>query len=213
MEPPAASRRWHPRDEEDYQAASADLKERFASWVKVEGVEVDPESADPILHYKWNYLDGHLTRWTWDDLSELYLEVYPARVMVDDGDLARPLEEGTEFLLFLAAVGLLDDESAPIVALTDHLERIEPELRRVMADPSRYSMGKRLWTQARAEGVQPDDREAVEAFIKRFNARPFAERDAVLGPPLSSARPSSGRTTPLGTRPRPVSSSRRKRRR
>lgn len=84
-----------------------------------------------------------------------------------------------------------------------------------MADPSRYSFGKRLWTQAASEGVLPDDPAAVEAFMARFNARPRSERDAILGGwGTSERRPAAtGRFTPPGTRPKPSSAKRRKRRR
>lgn len=210
-EPPTRS--WHPSDEDDYEAASAELKKRFGAWLADEGVEVDPESADPMLHYKWNYLDGHLTRWTRDNLSQLYLEVFPAKVMVEEDDLDREMEEARTFLRFLSATGLLDEKSAPIDALIEHLGHIEPEFKKNMTDPSLFSMGKRLWTQAAAEGVRLDDRVGVQAFIHRFNARPFAERDAVLGPLPAMARSSFGRATPPGTKPRPPSAKRRKHRR
>lgn len=213
MEREAPSRSWHPSDEDDYEAASSELKKRFAAWLADEGVEVDPESADPMLHYKWNYLDGHLTRWTRDNLSQLYLEVFPAKVIVEEGDLDREMDEARTFLRFLSATGLLDEKSAPIGALVEHLGVIGPEFKRSMADPSLFSMGKRLWTEAAAEGVRPDDRGAVEAFIQRFNARPYTERDAVLGPSLAVARSSFGRATPPGTRPRPRSAKRRNHRR
>jgi hypothetical protein len=213
MEREVPTRSWHPRDDDDYEAANGELKKRFAAWVADEGIEVDPESAELMLHYKWNYLDGHLTRWTRDNLNQLYLEVFPAKVMVEKDDLGREMEEARAFLRFLSTTGLLDEKSASIDALIEHIGHIEPEFRKNMADPSLFSMGKRLWTQAAAEGVRPDDPEAVQAFIQRFNARPFAERDAVLGPPLAAMRTSFGRATPPGTRPRPPSARRRKRRR
>jgi hypothetical protein len=81
-----------------------------------------------------------------------------------------------------------------------------------MADPQRHSFGKRLWSQALAEGVSLDDQAAVDAFIARFDARPRTERDAVLGASLSPHQP-RGRCIPKGTPPRPSSAKRRKRRR
>ena len=56
--------------------------------------------------------------------------------------------------------------------LCDFLSEIAPEFREQMADSSRYSFGKRLWTEAASEGVSPDDPAAVEAFMDRFNTRP-----------------------------------------
>jgi len=54
--------------------------------------------------------------------------------------------------------------------------------------------------------------EPYQAFMERFNSRPRAERDAILGPGLMPAgrRAPSGRFTPPGTPSRP-SGKRRKR--
>jgi hypothetical protein len=84
-----------------------------------------------------------------------------------------------------------------------------------MADVSRFSPGKRLWSAAIAEGVQLDDEVAVQSFMASFNARSRAERDLVFGRSLSatSSKTPSGRATPPGTRPRQISASRRRKRR
>ena len=109
--------------------------------------------------------------------------------------------------------GLLDPDSDPADVLVDHLDAIDKQFRHNMADASRYSFGKRLWTTAQAEGVRLDDRASVEAFMADFNARPIAERDAILGPGLPPRPAATGRFTPPGTRPRALSAKRRKRRR
>ena len=168
-----------------------------------------------LLHYKWAYVDGHLTRWTRRDLSEIYLELYPAKVMADPDELDEVLAEARAFLTFLSATGLLEEESESAEVLIDHLDQIAGRFRANMADQSRYSFGKRLWTEAAAEGVGPDDPAAVEAFMARFNARPRAERDAILGEGVKprSRRAQTGRFTPPGTPPGPGSGKRRKRRR
>ncbi|MHB8246241.1 MAG: hypothetical protein ACYDGN_12985 [Acidimicrobiales bacterium] len=215
MERDAAWHSWEPEDEADYQAANTELKERFASWAGDRGVEVDPDAPEAPIHYKWGYLDGHLTRWTRRDLNEVYLELYPAKVMVEDDEIDDVLAEARAFVRFLADTGLLDEESDSADVLVDHLGRIEKQFRANMADVSRYSFGKRLWTRAAAEGVRLDDPEAVEAFMAEFNARPRAEREAVLGrsPKLRGGHPTPGRFTPPGTRPLAPSAKRRKRRR
>lgn len=208
----APVRKWHPNDEDDYEALNADLKRRFRAWSAEKGLDVDPESPESPLHYKWAYLDGHLTRWRCADLDEIYLELYPAKVIVEPTELDDVLEEASAFVTFLAETGLLDEESDPPDVLVGHLSDIERRFRAHMADPGRQSFGKRLWSQALKEGVSLDDQEAVDAFIARFNARPRAERDAVLGSNLSPRQP-RGRFTPKGTPPRPSSAKRKKRRR
>ncbi len=206
--------RWEPESDEEYEAASTELKRRFAVWATRGDAVFDPEAPEGLLHYKWGYVDGHLTRWTRRDLDEIYLELYPAKVMADADELDEVLAEAKMFLTFLSETGLLDEESEPADVLLDHLGRLDGRFRANMADTSRYSFGKRLWTEAAAEGVRPDDPAAVEAFMARFNARPRAERDAILGGGLKSGnrRAPTGRFTPPGTPPRPGSRKRRKRR-
>ena len=206
---------WWPEEEEDYEVARVELKKRFARWRAAAGLEAEKDAGEAPIHYKWAYVDGHLTRWRCEDLDEVYLELHPAKVMVDDEDLDGVLEEAKAFIRFLDETALLDPESDPADVLVDHLEAMEDRFRQNMADTSRYSFGKRLWTSAQAEGVRMDDRASLEAFMADFNARPRAEREAILGrgpgpPPRAS---SSGRITAPGTRPKVPSAKRRKRRR
>jgi hypothetical protein len=206
---------WSPESEEDYEVARRALKKRFAQWRTSVGAAPDKDAGEAPIHYKWAFLDGHLTRWTSADLDEVYLELHPAKVMVDDEDLGDVLEEAKAFVTFLDETGLLAPDSEPAGVLVDHLEAIEGQFRHNMADVSRFSFGKRLWTSAQAEGVRLDDRASVEAFMAEFNARPRAEREAILGRgPGQSPRPTStGRITAAGTRPKTASAKRRKRRR
>ena len=206
---------WEPESDEEYEAANAELKRRFAVWATRGDAVFDPDAPEGLLHYKWGYVDGHLTRWTRGDLDEIYLELYPAKVMAELDELDEILAEARTFVTFLSETELLDKKSEPAEVLLDHLSRIEGRFRANMADRSRYSFGKRLWSQATAEGVQLDDPGAVEAFMARFNARPRAERDAILGEGVKSGsrRAPTGRFTPPGTPPRPSSGKRRKRRR
>lgn len=208
-----AARNWWPDDEDDYEAAATELKQCFGAWAADNGVELRGDAGEGLLHYKWGYIDGHLTRWKRGDLSELYLELYPAKVMVDPDELDEVLEEARAFVAFLAETGLLDPDSDPPEVLLEHLGRLEGTFRAHMTDPSRFSFGKRMWSQALAEGVDLGDQQAIDAFIARFNARPRAEREAMMGRRLVSRQPTGGRFTPPGTQPRPPSAKRRKRRR
>ena len=70
---------WEPEDEDDYETAKAELKRRFAVWADDKGLEVEHDGPEGLLHYKWAYIDQHLTRWRRRDLYEIYLELYPAR--------------------------------------------------------------------------------------------------------------------------------------
>jgi hypothetical protein len=207
------TRDWEPESEEDYEVAASELKKRFSQWLGVVGIESRGDDGEAPIHYKWAYVDGHLTRWTRRDLDEVYLELHPAKVMIETNDLDWVLEEAKNFIGFLDETGLLDPDSESADVLVDHLEAIEKQFILNMADASRYSFGKRLWTTAMAEGVRLDDPASVEAFMADFNARPIAERDAILGPGLPPRPAPTGRFTPPGTRPKTPSAKRRKRRR
>jgi hypothetical protein len=204
---------WEPESEEDYEVASSELKKRFTQWLAVAGIESRGDDGEAPIHYKWAYVDGHLTRWRRRDLDEVYLELHPAKVMIEDRDFDEVLEEAKNFIRFLDETGLLDPDSESADVLVDHLEAIAEPFRHNMADASRYSFGKRLWTTAQAEGIRMDDQASLNAFIADFNTRPIAERDAILGPGLPPRPQATGRFTPPGTRPKPPSAKRRKRRR
>jgi hypothetical protein len=137
----------------------------------------------------------------------------PSTTRLSEDLTNRSIREAKAFIRFLDETGLFAADSEPVDVLLDHLDAIEEQFRHNMADASRYSFGKRLWTTAQAEGVRLDDRASVEAFIADFNARPIAERDAILGPSLPLRPHATGRFTPPGTRPKAPSTKRRKRRR
>ena len=203
---------WSPESEEGYETARSYLKERFATWCVGKGTKLEADPCEAPIHYKWGYLDGHLTRWTCRDLDEVYLELHPAKMIVEDEELASVLEEAKAFVAFLAETGLLDPASDDPDVLVGHLDRIEGRFRRNMADTSRYSFGKRFWQAAAAEGIRPDDEKAVRSFMESFNSRPRAEREAVLSRTPQTTPGRAGRFTPPGTKPRPQRSSASRRR-
>ena len=82
-----------------------------------------------------------------------------------------------------------------------------------MADVSRYSFGKRLWTTAQTEGVRIDDQASLDAFIADFNARRAPNATPSWDRVSARGRQATGRFTPPGTRPKASSAKRRKRRR
>jgi len=201
-----------PTSEDDYESARRQLRAEFSRWAEGNGSDLDPDSFEELVHYKWGYLDGHLTRWTRADLDSVLLELFPAKMIVDDNDLDQVIPEAAAFIDFLTDTGLLDPASDDPQLLHTHLDQLEVPFRRHMADRSRYSPGKRFWLAAAAAGVQPDDEQGVAAFINQFNARPLAERDAVLSR-RAQTNAGTGRFTPPGTQPRPKPTSRRRRRR
>jgi hypothetical protein len=188
------------KTEEDYEEARTYLKERFAAWGLDEGVSLDDDAGETMIHYKWGYLDGDLAHWSRRDLDEIYLELLPQKMIAEEPEFDAMLEEAKYFVRFMSEAGLLDPESEPVEVLVAHLDKIAPRFRRYMGDPARYSFGKRLWSSAVASGVQLDDEEAVSRFMSDFNSRSYAERQSILGRNLEAR---TGRFTPKGTTSRP----------
>ena len=200
---------------EGYEASRSYLKQLFATWGAEHGVDLHTDAGETPIHYKYHYVDGHLTRWRCADLDHVYLELHPAKVIVEADELGGVLDEAKAFLAFLDDTGLLDPKSDYPGVLADHIDAIAPRFRTNMADVSRFSPGKRLCSAAIAEGVELDDEVAVQSFIASFNVRSAAERDLFFGRSLTaiSPRTPSGRATPPGTRPRQISRSHPRKRR
>ena len=136
---------WSPESEADYEVARRALKKRFAQWRTSVGAAPDKDAGEAPIHYKWAFLDGHLTRWSCADLDEVYLELHPAKVMVDDEDLDDVLDEAKAFVSFLDETGLLAPDSEPADVL------VGPSRRHRGAVPPQH--GRRLALQLRQATV------------------------------------------------------------
>ncbi len=170
-----------PRSQAGYERARARLAAEIGAWLEASGRgDVDPGSGEELLHYKWGYLDGHLTRWRRADLDTILCELFPAKVIVEEEDLGEVIPEAKVFISFLAEAGYLDPSGDDPAVLLRHLDRIAARFRRRMTDPRRYSTAKAMWLAMGAEGIGPEDEEAARVWIEHFNARPAAERAALL---------------------------------
>jgi len=205
----------HPTTEAGYRLSRRWLRAAFARWSDQTASEYGPDCFEELIHYKWGYLDGHLTRWQRDDLEAILLKLFPAKVIVEDGDLDDVIPQAETFIAFLADTALLDPASDDPDQLCAHLHQIKRRFQRRMADRTRYSPGKRFWLAAAQAGVPLDDHKAVAAFVKQFNSQPDTERAAVLGQhsTLTPSPSQRGRVTPPGARPRSTPTRRRRARR
>lgn len=137
--------------------------------------------AGQVLDFKWGYLHDDMSRWTDRDIEEILLGLFPAKVMMGPEDPDIIVAGFGALLHFLADEGVLARDDA--TALATKVFQIAPRFRVAAFDERNWSMGKRLWGQASAEGVDFSDPTAMQQFVEDFNQRPFAERDVVFGPP------------------------------
>jgi hypothetical protein len=135
--------------------------------------------AGTMLEWKGSYADGRLGRWTSTDLAEYLIDYFPRKVTVHDETLDAVPDCVKAFLGFLEARGSLSGE--PLEALKATCDELHEEFNRSARDSSGWGLAKSMVMQMQAEGVDPSEPGALDAWMDDFNARPREERDAVIG--------------------------------
>lgn len=186
-----------PDDDDAFFAAKAELTKEFAAWTRARGGFGD--HADLLLDFKWGYADGDLLTWRVAHVDELFGDWMPRKVSLPDDMVPEVVADAAEFFRFLADTHRLGKRSDPLARLLGTVEELGAGLTSRMADPGHWGMAKSLTSAMHAEGTDPTDPEQMETFFEAFNARPFHERDATLGPtPFAEPEP-----IVLPPRPRP----------
>lgn len=142
------------------------------------------EAARQLLDTHREFVGRAATDWTAESLERLLLWEYPGLVVVAEAEID-VVPPAAAALLRALGFGELADQALDLAT------RFEDRMR----DPAAWSMGKRLMQAALAEGTDPEDPDAMDAWLETFNERTEAERAEVLGPLPGEAVP--------GPRPRP----------
>ncbi|MGQ0433278.1 MAG: hypothetical protein ACT452_12815 [Microthrixaceae bacterium] len=174
-------------DEDGYPQARDRLTESFARWAAARGKPVERWIADLFCDFQHGYRGGHLGRWYVDDVHELLDDWFPRKVNLDAEDVERVVPTLVAFLAYLEDDGLLAPGSDPPKRLRRVAGQHDVSFFESMTDASRFGPAKAMFTAMTSEGVDATDEEAVGRWIDDFNARPFAERDGVLGPSLDAS--------------------------
>ena len=96
-----------PRNDAGYAASRRFLRSVFSTWSDETASAFGPDCFEELIHYKWGYLDRHLTRWRAADLDAILLELFPAKVIVEADELDDVIEEAKAFISFgCGAVGV-----------------------------------------------------------------------------------------------------------
>ncbi len=163
--------------EEAFAASSDQLTAAFGATPAGIGLEW---VANQVLHLKWAFLDPDITRWTPEDVSTLLLVLIPRKAVIDPADRPEFIRGFAAFLRWLGREGIIKARAAAERA-AGQVEELAGTFADAMDDDSHWGTGKRLLGAA-GEGVELTDRDQLDAWIQRFNERPLAERDAILGP-------------------------------
>lgn len=132
------------------------------------------------LEFRVSYLGtGAEGVWTDEELDAFLLSFVPRKVMTNEDDRARIPAS------LVRMFGFLGERCDVIPPAADKLARRAAALSETFArrasDPTRRGTSGALLAAMAAEGVDLADQDATQVWIAAFNARPFEERDAILG--------------------------------
>jgi hypothetical protein len=119
--------------------------------------------------------------WRTGDVHRVLIDAAAPRLM----DIYQLSKHGPDVLNIL--FDFLDDTdrfhpaSTRVATLRKELDRAAAKFPAAMADESRWRMAKRVFMALRADGVDPEDDTAVDAWAAAFSKAPTERRRAVLG--------------------------------
>jgi hypothetical protein len=134
--------------------------------------------ASCLVDYRCDYGDGDPLRWS-PALVEVCLgDWFPRKITADEKTMAAVPGTMRAWLRYVARrCGTDEVVAAETLAAVDE---VEAAFLKAAADPACYGMAKSLAMAMIADGVEPGDDEAMQNWIVGFNARPEAERRALL---------------------------------
>ncbi|NLT55480.1 MAG: hypothetical protein GXX79_13160 [Actinomycetales bacterium] len=172
------------------------LIDRFVQWA--EGRDgIEPDVVETLVDFKRDYLgDAQEGRWRAGDLTEVLLDLIPAKVTADDQWYAAVIPTMRAFLGFARSEGLLHRGSAPVSALLQELDDVEDQFSTAVTDPARFGLAKAVMS---AVGdIDLSDPEAVQVAMDRFNALPIEERRAATDPAIERMVDEQSTVVPFG---------------
>lgn len=168
-----------PDDSEAFETLRDQLTDRFA---ELHGHD-HAHHASQVLDLAWNHLGADPSEWDTEDLDAVLLDLYPAKVLVEADELAHVVPTVSAFLRLLGSEPWPHDTpQPPFESLAQHVASLEVSFLAAMHDETRFSPGKRIWSEALADGVDLTDQAAIEQWIAAYNERPVHERHPTSQP-------------------------------
>lgn len=130
-----------------------------------------------MLTVRRDYLGSELCTWREGEISELLLGVFPRKVQSDPSLLSTGPGDLLSFLRYLEQTRQL--RGSGLYQLEAELAEVRPQFAPAMQDASRFGMAKSLFASMSAEGVEPEDPDAISAWLADFDTRPDDERAAL----------------------------------
>ena len=148
----------------------------FRSWVSEPGRPLSGEPAADTreLELLFNYMPDYLGISSPEELrqghiSEMLLEVYPQKVVVDNAEDTRETIAATrDFLDYLQDARLLPADR--VSQLRTELDEVEPDFADAVLDPANWGSAREIMTSMLGDGVDLDDPAAIREWIDIHNA-------------------------------------------
>ncbi len=192
-------------DEAGFERARDWLLDGFGRWLRgtarpgQEAPDDAVSDAGLALDWKFGYGDGHLGRWTADDINEFLLGWCPRKLSVSQEECAAIPASIASFTDYLAARGLLAPGSGTATALGAAATDVTAEFVAEMGNPASFGMAKALFAGAAEYGYDVTDKAGLAEWMERFNSLGDQEREAIL----PDGAPSAGGAAAPPQRPLP----------
>lgn len=153
-----------------------------------------------LLVYAWTYTNGNPEKLDEYTLEQVLLEVFPRKITADR-DLFEKVAPVTEvFLRWLESEGILDNTFSLVETVRGWADTIVAN----GMNPQYWGMGKSFAMQARADGVDTQDEQAMQRYMVEYNLRLMGRKLSAqpdlrdLSPPIPIVErsPKIGRNAP-----------------
>jgi len=131
-----------------------------------------------FVDYRFDYTDGDPLRWSPIAVELCLVDWFPRKVSLADEELNAVPDALRRFVRYAGRRKGLT--RASVAETIDAIDEFEPDFLAAMREPSRFGPAKSIAGEMLRDGIDVTDEAAVAGWIEAFNARPLAERDAVL---------------------------------
>jgi hypothetical protein len=137
--------------------------------------------ASYFVDFAADYGAGDPLRWSPIAVEIVLTDWFPRKVVAEDVTASAVPDALRRFTRYAGRrKGLPEESIAETIAAVDEYEK---DYLAAMVDTSSYGPAKAIVAAMVAESVDISDQAAVSAWMEAFNARPFEERDRILGEP------------------------------
>jgi hypothetical protein len=172
---------WYAREQRrEYEDGEQRFKELTGRFMESESAgKLDPELFEDagfiayhVLEYAWIYVGSSPEELDEFTLEEVLLEIFPRKFTAERDLFEKITPVTTCFLKWLESEGILADTSSLIETVHGWTDTIVAN----GMNPQYWGMAKSLMMQARADGIDLQDEQAVQRYLAEYNLR-LNERD------------------------------------